>query len=168
MPASMRGPAAPKPGRSARDLADLLASSLRDMLVRAAGAVGYHPAVESFIQGDQFVIRADLPGLDPADVVTSVRGNRLTIKAERKRDRDGKGRRAQHLQQEISYGTFRRQLRLPDGVEQQGIAATYANGVLEIRLRVPAEVPQSVPVESEARIHPVKVRRTRKARQTAA
>ena len=129
MPASKRGAAVPDLGHSARDLADVLARSFRDVLVRAAGAAGYYPAVESFIQDDQLVIRADLPGLDPAHVETSVRGNRLTIKAERRRNRDEKRRKAHHLHREIAYGAFRRQLRLPEGVKEEGITATYTNGI---------------------------------------
>ncbi len=168
MPASKRGAAVPDLGHRARDLADVLARSFRDVLVRAAGAAGYYPAVESFIQDDQLVIRADLPGLDPADVETSVRGNQLTIKAARRRNPDGKRRKAHHLHREIAYGTFRRELRLPEGVNEEGIAATYTNGVLEITMPISGEPRQHVPVEGEARIHPVKVRRTRKARETAA
>lgn len=168
MPASKRGAAVPDLGHRARDLADVLARSFRDVLVRAAGAAGYYPAVESFIQDDQLVIRADLPGLDPADVETSVRGNQLTIKAARRRNRDGKRRKAHHLHREIAYGAFRRQLRLPEGVKEEGITATYTNGVLEITMPISGEPRQHVPVEGEARTHPVKVRRTRKARETAA
>ena len=168
MPASKQGAAVSDLGHSARDLADVLARSFRDVLVRAAGAAGYYPAVESFIQDDQLVIRADLPGLDPADVETSVRGNQLTIKAERRRNRDEKGRKARHLHREIAYGTFRRQLRLPEGVKKEGITATYTNGVLEITMPMSGESLQRVPVEGQARTHPVKVRGTRKARETAA
>ncbi len=116
MPASKRRAAVPDLGHSARDLADVLARSFRDVLVRVAGAAGYYPAVESFIQDDQLVIRADLPGLDPAHVETSVRSQRLTIKAERRRNRDEKSGKARHLHREIAYGTFRRQLRLHEGV----------------------------------------------------
>ena len=48
------------------------------------------------------------------------------------------------------------------------ITAIYTNGVLEIMMPISGEPRQHVPVEGEARTHPVKVRRTRKARETAA
>ena len=167
MPATKRASVFPDLGRAPRALADLFARSFRGLLVRTAGAAGYYPAVESFIQDDHLMIRADLPGLEPAQVETSIRGNVLTIKANRRPKRDGKRNKARYLQREIAYGSFQRQLRLPEAVKKERITAAYTNGVLEIAIPISAEAQHRVPVEGEAETHPVKVRGVRGAKTAA-
>jgi HSP20 family protein len=92
------------------------------------------PAVESFLKNGEVVVRADLPGIDPKDVELSVDGERLTIKGERKVEREEKG---EHLYHEVSYGRFERVLALPPGVDPDTVKATYKNGVLEITMKAP-------------------------------
>jgi HSP20 family protein len=96
------------------------------------------PAVESFVRGDEYVVRADLPGVDPKDVEVSVEGDRLTIRGERKEMHEGNG--STRFYREIRYGRFERSLTLPPGVDTDSIRASYHNGVLEVTMKAPREL----------------------------
>jgi len=107
------------------------------------------PAVESYIEGDKLVVRADLPGIDPKDVEVTVTGNTLTIKGSREQKREEKGR--DFIHRELSYGAFERSLTLPQGVKADAIKASYQNGVLELTMPAPKELSaHKVPIKIEA------------------
>jgi HSP20 family protein len=109
----------------------------------------WYPAIESYMEGNRFLVRADLPGIDPKDVDISVIGNQLTIKGERKIRKEEK--EAEKYFCEVCYGSFARTLTLPEGVEMDKVHAGYHNGVLEISM--PAKgvaLPKKITVEVEA------------------
>ena len=107
------------------------------------------PAVESYVEGDKLVVRADLPGIDPKDVEVTVTGNMLTIKGSREQKREEKGR--DFIHRELSYGAFERSLTLPQGVKADAIKASYQNGVLELAMPAPKELSaHKVPIKIEA------------------
>jgi HSP20 family protein len=93
--------------------------------------------VEEFIDGEQLVVQAELPGVDPErDIDVSVENGVLTIAAERRessRERFDKG-----FHSEFRYGSFVRQVRLPAGTSPEVVSATYKDGVLEIRMPKPS------------------------------
>ncbi len=108
----------------------------------------WYPSIDCFIKNNQFVVHADLPGVDPKDVDISVTGTMLTLKGERKAEYDEK--KEGYLFHEASYGAFERTLELPEGVDTNKIHATYRNGILELTMPVKAEVlPKKVKVEVE-------------------
>jgi HSP20 family protein len=94
--------------------------------------------VEEYVEGDQLVIRAELPGVDPdRDIDVSVDNGVLTISAERRESsREKFGDRGFHS--EFRYGSFVRQVRLPAGTSPEVVSATYKDGVLEIRMPKPS------------------------------
>ncbi|GIW42157.1 MAG: hypothetical protein KatS3mg076_2734 [Candidatus Binatia bacterium] len=103
------------------------------------------PPIESFVRGEELVVRADLPGVDPKDVEIAIEGDRLTIRGERKSATNGSG---EHLYKEVSYGRFERTITLPAGVDADSVKATYKDGVLEITMKAPKTlVSRKVPVE---------------------
>ena len=107
------------------------------------------PSVESFIEGDRLVVRADLPGIDPKNIEVTVIGNVLTLKGSREQKREEKGRHFMH--QELSYGSFERSLTLPEGVKTDAIKAAYKDGVLELTMPAPTGLSaRRVPLEIEA------------------
>lgn len=83
--------------------------------------------------GDHYVLNADLPGIDPGGVDVNVDGHQLTIRAERSAN-NPEG--AQWLVNERNHGTYVRQLSLGDGLNVEGITATYDNGVLTLTIPV--------------------------------
>jgi HSP20 family protein len=104
----------------------------------------FTPSVESFLRGDELVVRADLPGIDPKEVELALEGDYLTIKGERRvvdEGRRGDGYR------EVSYGRFERTLRLPAGIAADSIKAAYHDGVLEVTMKAPKGlVSKKVPI----------------------
>src|SRR5512133_53489 len=99
--------------------------------------------VEELSEGDDLVIRAELPGVGPdRDIEVSVDDGVLTIAAERqvsnrkKLDKGG-------YRSEFRYGSFMRQVRLPAGTSAEVVSAAYKDGVLEIRMPKPPEAASS-------------------------
>ncbi len=132
--------------RSFDDMFDrLLGSWTPGEAMRGMMGMGMAPVIESFVEHDKVVIRADLPGVDPKDVDVTVTGDTLTIRGKRERTHEGEGR--DYLHREVTYGSFERSITLPAGVNPDQIKAAYKNGVLELTAPVPKELsPRKVPV----------------------
>lgn len=97
--------------------------------------------VEEFVDGGKLVIRAELPGIDPdKDVELTVDDDILHIRAEREEKTEHKEKDG--YRSEFRYGSFARRIPLPIGSTAEDIAATYNDGVLEVRIPVP-EQPKS-------------------------
>jgi HSP20 family protein len=90
-------------------------------------------------------LTAELPGLEAKDVEVSVTGDMLTIKGEKKTEKEEKDER-RHLV-ERTYGAFSRMVRLPAPVAADKIQATFKNGVLTVTLPKTEEAkPKAIPV----------------------
>ncbi len=85
--------------------------------------------IDLHLEGDHYVLAADLPGVDPGSVDIDVDGQVLTIRAERTA-RTGEG--VKWLAHERPFGSFLRQFNLGDGIDTSAISATYENGVLSV------------------------------------
>jgi len=96
------------------------------------------PALESFIDSGQLVIRMDLPGVDPKDVEVKVAGTILTIRGSRAIASAEQHRHFMH--REIGYGSFERAISIPKGVKQEDITAAWRNGVIELIVPLPEGV----------------------------
>ena len=93
--------------------------------------------VEDFHEDGRYVIRAELPGVDPErDVEITVSDGVLTIRAER-REESKEGKRS-----EFRYGSFTRSCRLPEGADEDDVTARYDKGVLEVSVAVREEKPE--------------------------
>jgi HSP20 family protein len=80
----------------------------------------------------EYEISVELPGIDEKDIELGVSDGVLTLKAEKKAEREEK-KKDYHLT-ERSYGSVRRSFRIPDGVETDKIKAAFSKGVLEVTL----------------------------------
>ncbi|MFI9600214.1 MULTISPECIES: Hsp20/alpha crystallin family protein [Streptomyces] len=90
--------------------------------------------IEEHMSDGSYVLRAELPGIDPAkDVEITVEENMLTLRAERIEESTQKHRT------EFLYGTFARSVRLPAGARGDEANAEYKDGVLTITVPVPEE-----------------------------
>ncbi|HUI04407.1 MAG TPA: Hsp20/alpha crystallin family protein [Acidimicrobiales bacterium] len=99
--------------------------------------------VEEVMEGDTLVIRAELPGVDPdKDVDISVENGVLTLHAERRDETVDKDRR----RSEFRYGSFSRSLTLPVGATEDDVKATFADGILEVRVPVSRAKAQSTKI----------------------
>jgi HSP20 family protein len=118
--------------------------------VRPADQAAVIPAVESCADEGKFVVRIDLPGIDPKDVEITATGDQLTIRGRRTRNEEEKGRNFTH--REVSYGSFERTLKLPEGVKPEELKASYRNGVLELTAPISGDSKtRKVPIEVEAK-----------------
>jgi HSP20 family protein len=95
------------------------------------------PAMDVVEADGHFVLRADLPGLAEDDVNIEVDDNVLTIKGERKSEHEHKGEG--YYRVERSFGSFSRSVKLPEGVDADGIQASFDNGVLEVQIPKPEQ-----------------------------
>ena len=95
------------------------------------------PPVDLVEAEDHFVLKADLPGLSEGDVSIELEDNVLTVSGERKAEHEDK--REGYVRVERAYGAFRRSLTLPEGVDPEGVAASFDKGVLEVRIPKPEE-----------------------------
>jgi HSP20 family protein len=107
-------------------------------LSRVGGQGGdWMPAIDAFQRGNEFVIRADVPGMSRTDLSVEAGDDTLTIRGERKNeqhdDRDGV------FWSERSYGSFSRVVPLPPGAISDSAKATFANGVLEVVMQAPSQ-----------------------------
>ena len=85
--------------------------------------------VDLYLDGDHYVLNADLPGIDPGSVDVDVDGQLLTIRAQRTAATQ---ENSKWLTNERPSGTFLRQFSLGRGVEPDQISASYNNGVLSV------------------------------------
>lgn len=96
--------------------------------------------VEEFEEDGTLVVRADLPGIDPdKDVEISLADHTLTIEAERREEE--KVEKRNYVSKELRYGSFARAITIPDGVSEADVKASYADGVLEVRIPYPEAKP---------------------------
>jgi HSP20 family molecular chaperone IbpA len=96
------------------------------------------PAIrfEDKVTEEEYVLRAELPGLDPEkDIQITALHGLLTLKAERREEETTRHR------SEFRYGSLQRAVRLPENADEAAIKATYRKGILEIT--VPLTAPQA-------------------------
>ena len=95
------------------------------------------PAMDLVETADDFVLRADLPGLTEQDVKIELEDNVLTVSGERKAEHEE--RKEGYYRVERSSGNFSRTLTLPEGVDPESVKANFDRGVLEVRVPKPEQ-----------------------------
>ncbi|UCE33875.1 MAG: Hsp20/alpha crystallin family protein [Deltaproteobacteria bacterium] len=90
------------------------------------------PSVDMSETKDNYVVKAELPGLEANDVDVSISGDVLTIKGEKKKEEEEKDEHHHYV--ERYYGSFQRSFRLPANVKSDKIDASFDKGVLKVTL----------------------------------
>jgi HSP20 family protein len=126
------------PGRRERpmfaELVDWLEGELPSLPIMRPFAGAQVMRVEDYVEEGRYVLRAELPGIDPdKDVEITVDNGVLMIKAERREEKKEGGR------SEFRYGAFTRSTTLPPGADQDDVIATYNDGILEVRVGIKPE-----------------------------
>ena len=93
------------------------------------------PAMDLVETDDHFILRADLPGMRQDDVKIELEDTTLTVSGERRAEHESKGEG--YYRVERAFGEFSRSLTLPQGVDPEAVAASFQNGVLEVRVPKP-------------------------------
>ncbi|TDW77076.1 Hsp20/alpha crystallin family protein [Kribbella pratensis] len=121
-----------------RQLADLFewAEGLPNLFTMPVTMRGVR--IEEFTEEDKYVVRAELPGLDPAkDIKVEVANGMLTISATRQQEEHDGAR------SEFHYGALTRRVLLPDGADEQAVVAKYTAGILEVTVPLSAKAAEA-------------------------
>ena len=112
---------------------------------RAGDSVGWTPACDIYEDGEEIVVRAELAGVEPVDVEIRFENGVLTLKGERKLEKEDK--RENYHRLELSYGTFTRAFSMPATIDSEKIRAESKQGVLLVHLpKKPEAQPRSIQV----------------------
>ncbi|HEU5278126.1 MAG TPA: Hsp20/alpha crystallin family protein [Gaiellaceae bacterium] len=95
------------------------------------------PAIDVWETDSELVYAFDLPGMSEDDISIEVHDDTLTVSGDRQKATEERGDRFYRF--ERRYGSFARAVGLPAGVDDAKIAASYVNGVLEVRVPKPEE-----------------------------
>jgi HSP20 family protein len=97
-----------------------------------AAFTAWTPAVDIAEHEDEYVVKVELPGVNKEDVKITLESNILTIRGEKKQEKETKKENYQRI--ERSYGSFQRSFTLPTTVKSEKIDAVYKDGILQIAL----------------------------------
>ena len=125
---------------------------------RPAVEAAWYPEIDVFEKDNRLVTKIDLPGMKKDDVKVEVTDGQLAISGERKREAEEKGEEFYRCERE--YGSFHRAVPLPEGVRLEDVKATFADGVLEVSVPLPAK--------PEAKARTVEIQEPTKAAKSAA
>jgi HSP20 family protein len=111
------------------------------------------PAINLIEDGCSFKVEAELAGMDPKNVEVEITGGYLTLKGERKEEKEEKKEGGNYLRQEISYGSFLRTVALPETADGDNAKASFKNGILTVTVPKKAEAqqkPRKIEIKSAA------------------
>jgi len=114
------------------ELFDDWARSVRPPVATRREAGLLRPTIDVSETEDAFKVSAELPGVEEKDVDVTVSDDRLTIKAEKRKESEEKDERFHRV--ERSYGAFERTMTLPPGVDTENVNAEMKNGTLTITI----------------------------------
>jgi HSP20 family protein len=100
------------------------------------------PSVDIFEEGDDIVVKTELPGMTKDDIEVNLSENTITLSGEKKKEE--KVEKKNYYRLERSYGSFRRSFELPTEVQAEKAKASFKNGVLEIRIPKTEEAKKKV------------------------
>lgn len=98
----------------------------------AFGSETWAPALDVAENDKEMTVRAELPGIDPKELDVTVANNQLILSGEKKESSEKKEKGYYHS--ETRYGSFRRVVPLPDGVDTEHVDAQFSNGVLTLTM----------------------------------
>jgi HSP20 family protein len=103
--------------------------------------------IDEYREGDDLVVRAELPGIDPdEDVEITVSDHHLHIEAHRREEEETEEKG--FLRRELHHGYLSRDIPLPEAVTESDVEANYADGILRITVHLPnGGSPNRIPVE---------------------
>jgi HSP20 family protein len=111
----------------------------------------WRPSTDVYEEEGNLFVRVELPGVDPeTELNVEVKDDMLHISGEKKLEREVQD--GAHHMKECRYGAYRRDLLLPEGVDPEGVRATYEHGILTVMLPMPQEMkkePRLIKVEVE-------------------
>nr|BFD58657.1 hypothetical protein CKG001_07640 [Bdellovibrio sp. CKG001] len=114
---------------------------LNELMELRSGELGEElslmPSSELIEEDKNYLLKVDLPGIKKEDVKVEVEGDRLTIRAERRSEKEEKSKKRYFS--EISYGSCMRSFTLPQAIDEKKVDAKFENGVLSVTIPKTAE-----------------------------
>jgi len=125
----------PEMPRMDREMEDLFGRFFRGLTLPRGEAepLGWSPAIDVLDRKDEMVLQADLPGLTEKDIEITVQDGVLTVRGQRKEEKETKEGEEYYCCERWS-GSFSRTLTLPPGINADKVSASFKNGVLEVHL----------------------------------
>ncbi len=99
---------------------------------RGSAVERWFPAVDISEDDDQYLISAEVPGMDKDNITVEIKEKTLTIKGEKKTEEKKEGRKYHRV--ETHYGSFERSFYLPDNIDEESVKASFKNGVLKLSI----------------------------------
>jgi HSP20 family protein len=113
---------------------------------RRDNGMKWMPAVDVIDRPDEVIVKVEVPGIAAKDVDVSISGNWLTLSGHKEETKEEKS--DDYSVSERRFGSFRRLLELPEGVDAEKITAEQTNGVLTVKVPKSKKVmPKHVPVK---------------------
>ncbi len=110
------------------------------------GGERWWPAIDVAESDQEVTVLVEVPGIDAKDLDVTVTGNQLVISGEKKESTEKKDKGFYHS--EARYGSFRRAIPLPEGVDSEHVDANYANGILTLKLnKTPAAATKKIEIK---------------------
>lgn len=107
----------------------------------------WSPTVDVSEDKDTITVKAELPGVEQKDIAVSLQDGMLSIKGEKRAEREEKDKRYHRV--ERSYGAFYRSIQLPSAVDTGKVAATFKDGVVTITLpKAPEAKGTTIPIKA--------------------
>lgn len=105
------------------------------------------PAVDVIDEKNQYIVKAELPGVKRKDIDVSINNGVLTINAERRMEEESKDEKGQVIRRESRYGSYVRSMTLDNTVDVKSVKADYKDGILKLVLPKSEEAkPQKIDV----------------------
>jgi HSP20 family protein len=123
-----------------------------------SNAITWSPKVDMFEKDNRLVTRVDLPGVKKDDVSVEVTDGHLALSEERRIETEDKD--SDFYRSEREYGSFYRAVPLPEGIKLEDVQASFADGVLEVSVPLPAR--------AESKVRKVEIKEPAKSAKTAA
>ena len=101
------------------------------------------PSVDVTEEDGKILIKAEMPGMTESDISVTLEDGMLTISGEKKEERKEEDKYRNYIISERSFGSFRRQIRMPKDIKPEKISAAFKNGILDI------SVPRDEKVQSQ-------------------
>lgn len=106
------------------------------------------PSLDLSETKENLVVKMEVPGMDPKDIQVSLQENLLTVKGEKRQEKEDKDERYHRI--ERSYGSFTRSVRLPVAVDGSKVDASFKNGLLTVTLpKTPGAKGTTIPIKAE-------------------
>ncbi len=140
---------------------------LLNQVTKAASGEARLMPLDLYRDGDVFVAKMDLPGVDPSTIDIDVDDRTLSVSAERKSDEVQRDDKSHWVSRERSYGAFARQLTLGTGLDLAHIDADYADGVLTLTIPIAEEAkPRKISVTTSGKKAKIEQGKTEDSRKS--